>query len=171
MDIYRRNVTSERLDARETTDEHATAVRLGLAIQRIRARIRAEAPEATGWTISQLSTLSRIIDRGPVTASALAASEHVRPQSIAEIVNALKAEGLVSAEPDPADGRKVLLVATDAGRTVIRTVSASRAAWLDQAVEAVIEAAEIPVLEQAIELLDRLAECDLRDSDRGGWRA
>jgi DNA-binding MarR family transcriptional regulator len=132
--------------------------------------MRAESTSTTGWTISQLSTLARIIERGPMTASALAQLEHVRPQSIAEIVNALKAEGLVGTEPAAADGRKVMLSATEAGRDLIRAVTASREAWLAQAIDAVVRAEELPVLAQAIDLLNRLAEWEL-DGPPRTWRA
>lgn len=153
------------------TAQQATAVGLGLAIKRIRARMRAESTSSAGWTISQLSTLARIIERGPVTASALAQSEHVRPQSIAEIVTTLKADGLVRTEPDPADGRKVLLIATDEGRDVIRQVTVSREAWLAQAIDTVVQLDEYPALAQAIDLLNRLAECDLGGPLPRTWRA
>jgi DNA-binding MarR family transcriptional regulator len=155
----------------EATGVTASAVGLGLAIQRVRARMRAESTSSTGWTISQLSTLSRIIERGPMTASALAQLEHVRPQSIAEIVNALKADGLVGTKPAAADGRKVMLSATAAGRELIRAVTASRQAWLAQAIDAVVRPHELPILAQAIDLLNRLAECELESPAPRSWRA
>ncbi len=111
-------------------DDDEAAVRLGLAIKRIRARMRAESSTAGGWTISQLSTLARIVDHTPVTAAAIAQAEHVRPQSIASIVATLREAGLVATEPDPADGRKVLLSPTAAGRALVASVSTSRQEWL-----------------------------------------
>jgi len=155
----------------ERSDQGGTAVGLGMAIQRFRARMRAESTSSTGWTISQLSTLSRIIERGPITASALAQFEHVRPQSMAEIVAALKAGELVRTEPAPADGRKVLLIATDEGRALIESVTTSRQAWLAQAIDAVVKPDEYPILAQAIDLLNRLAECEVGDPEPRAWRA
>ncbi len=148
----------------------AAAVQLGLALQRIRARMRAESTTSTGWTMSQLSTLARIMNDGPITTSALAQAEHVRPQSIAEIVTALKQDGLVVAEPDPTDRRKVLLRATADGRDVIHQVSSSREAWLARAIEAVVGPDDRAQLDRAVELLNRLAECDLGSSEPRGWR-
>jgi DNA-binding MarR family transcriptional regulator len=133
--------------------------------------MRAESTRSTGWTISQLSTLARIIERGPVTASALAQLEHVRPQSIAEIVNTLKADHLVRTEPAPADGRKVLLIATDEGRALIQSVTTSREAWLAQAIDTVVKPDEYPILAKAIDLLNRLAECELGNPEPRSWRA
>jgi DNA-binding MarR family transcriptional regulator len=69
------------------------------AMIRLRARLRAEsAPDDMRLTWSQISTLLRIAEEGPITVSALAVAEHVRPQSMAETVAALRQEGLVSAK-------------------------------------------------------------------------
>src|ERR1700712_3078803 len=95
-------------------DVDEAAVELTFALKRLRARLRAEARPSDGWTISQLATLGRIVREGPITASALAQAEHVRPQSMGEIVTTLKAADLVSARPHPSDGRKSLLRATAA---------------------------------------------------------
>jgi DNA-binding MarR family transcriptional regulator len=146
------------------------AVQLGLAMQRIRARMRAESTTSTGWTMSQLSTLARIANDGPTTASALAQAEHVRPQSIADIVATLKQDGLVVAEPDPHDRRKVLLRATPEGRDLIHQVSSSREAWLARAIEAVVGPDDRAHLDHAVDLLNRLAECDLGTPAARGWR-
>jgi DNA-binding MarR family transcriptional regulator len=137
------------------------AVRLALAIKRIRARMRAESPSAGGWTTSQLSTLARIIDHGPITAAAIAQAEHVRPQSIASIVTTLREAGLITTEPDPADGRKLLLSPTDDGRQLIASISTSRQEWLARALDAVVGPDERAALAATIELLNRLADCRL----------
>jgi DNA-binding MarR family transcriptional regulator len=151
-------------------DPGTASVELGLAVKRLRARLRAESTTDEGWTISQLSTLARIVREGPATASALAQVEHVRPQSVAEVVTALKAGGLVTAKPDPTDGRKVLLRATAAGRRLVETVSASREAWLARAIEAIVDEHRDAALVSTIELLNELAECDLDAETATGRR-
>jgi DNA-binding MarR family transcriptional regulator len=145
---------------KRTTDAAAASVELTLAMTRLRARLRSESRSAEGWTTSQLSALARIVREGPVTASALAVAEHVRPQSIAEIVAALKAGGLVAATPDPSDGRKTLLSATAAGRKLVRSVTELREAWLTRAIEAVVDDSRRRALTEAIALLTSLAEWD-----------
>ncbi len=122
--------------------------------------MRTESIATDGWSASQLSTLARLIDLGPTTASALAHHEHVRPQSIAETVASLKAGGLVVTEQDPRDGRKILLSATPAGRRVVTSISATRQAWLAHAIEATVPTGERATLAQTIDLLTRLAACD-----------
>jgi DNA-binding MarR family transcriptional regulator len=152
-------------------DDHDDAVDLALAITRLKARMRAESIPNAGWTISQLSMLARIIDRGPITASGLAQIEHVRPQSVAEIVATLKAEGLVESRPDPGDGRKTLLTATEAGHRLRQQIAVAKESWMARAVDVAVSPEERPALRSAIDLLTRLAEVDLRPVEAHGWRA
>src|SRR5580693_3821312 len=92
------------------------AAELMKSMTRLRARLRSEtAPTEMSATWSQLTTLGRIIAEGPTTTSALAQAEHVRRQSMAETIAALRADGLVTAEPDPSDGRKTLITVTEQG--------------------------------------------------------
>lgn len=117
---------------------------------------------SSGFTISQLAILHRLHDEGPTTAAAIAATEHVSQQAIAQSVAALKEAGLVRGARDVTDGRKVLISVTPAGRKTIQRLLASRKAWLVQAIDAVITPKERRALEATIELLERLAGADLR---------
>jgi DNA-binding MarR family transcriptional regulator len=143
---------------RNEFDPAASAADLTLAMKRFRSRLRAESLPSDGWTISQLSVLARLVREGPATASRLAQAEHVRPQSIADIVGALRAGGLVAAKPDPTDGRKTLLRATAAGRRLVQQVWASREDWLAHAIDAVVDERRRAVLSDAITLLNDLAD-------------
>ena len=139
------------------------AVRLAMAVTRLRARIRIESGlRSTGLPISQVAVLSRIIDEDPTTAAALAAAEHVTQQSIAQSLATLEKSGLVTKSPDPGDGRKSLVSATEAGRALVQRITASREAWLSRAIEAALTPEERPALDTAIELLQRIADVDLR---------
>ncbi|HEY2333372.1 MAG TPA: MarR family winged helix-turn-helix transcriptional regulator [Acidimicrobiales bacterium] len=142
--------------------EEEVAVELAVAMTHLRARLRAEAgANATGLSSSQLSIIRRLIDDGAATAASLAAAEHVSQQAVAQNLMGLKAEGFVSAEPDPRDGRKSLIRVTDAGHRLVETILASRDAWLVRAIEATIPVDERADLRKAIELLERLADADL----------
>src|ERR1700748_1576383 len=113
------------------------AVRLAMAVSRLRSRIRIEAGmRSTGIPISQLAVLARIINEGPTTASALAAGEHVTQQAIAQSRPTRKERGLVEKQADPSDGRKSLVSATASGRELMETITVSREEWLTQAVDA-----------------------------------
>jgi DNA-binding MarR family transcriptional regulator len=142
------------------------AVRLAMAVSRLRSRIRVEAGlSSTGIPISQLAVLGRIIDEGPTTAAALAAGEHVTQQAIAQSLATLKERGLVEKQADPSDGRKSLVTATAAGRELRATLAASREEWLTRAIDAAVRPEERARLREATELLERIADVELR---RGG---
>lgn len=137
------------------------AVRLAVAIKRLRGRLR-EAAWASGvpLPIAQLALLKRLRDGGPSTAVALAAAEHVSHQAIGQNLAALKRGGLVRTAPDPNDGRKSLVSITARGSRLVAAAVASRDAWLAHAIERSVPAGERPQLERAIALLERLADAD-----------
>jgi len=129
------------------------------ALTRLRARLRAEsAPADMRWNWSQLTTLSRVVTGGPATTSDLAQAEHVRRQSMAETVAALRADGLVDVKPDPSDGRKMLIHATPRGRSLSETIPAAREKWLDTAIAGLLDADEQQTLLKAAAIMNRLAD-------------
>ena len=142
-------------------DKEARAVRLALALKRLRARLREESHlNSTGLSLSQLSILQRLRGEGPATAASLAQAEHVSQQAIAQSIAPLKSAGLVRAEPDPRDGRKTLISLTEAGHSLRDSLVASRNAWLVEAIALTVDSQEISALDKAIELLERLAEAN-----------
>src|ERR1700677_2540289 len=144
-------------------DTAETAVRLAVAVKRLQARIREEAGvTSTGLSVAQVSIFSRLVHEGPVTAASLAVAEHVSQQAIAQSLAGLKAGGLVSVQPDAADGRKSLLEVTEAGRALYETILASRDDWLIRAIESAVSPDDRTRLDQAITLLERLGQVDLR---------
>src|SRR5246127_5911011 len=134
--------------------------RLAQAMVRLRARLRAEStPRDMRWTWSQLTTLHRIAAEGPTTVSALSNAEHVRPQSMAETVAALRRDGLVAAKPDPTDGRKTLMAITASGRKLLSSVVPIREAWLEAAIDQQLTPTECRTLLKAADIMERLADC------------
>ena len=154
------------MDKARSQRQASDAVRLAMAVSRLRSRIRIEAGlRSTGIPISQLAVLARIIEEGPTTAAALAAAEHVTQQAIAQSLATLRERGLVEKQADPSDGRKSLVTATAAGRKLRESLTASREEWLTRAIDAAVRPKERAVLREAIELLERIAEVEL---PRGG---
>jgi DNA-binding MarR family transcriptional regulator len=144
-----------------TQIEDAAAVRLVLALKRLRARLREESSwSSTGLSLSQLAILSRLVHDGPATAASLAAVEHVSQQAIAQSLAPLRSADLICSTPDSADGRKTQISITDAGISLRESIIASRNSWLSRAVETTIDARERATLELAIDLLERLADAD-----------
>src|SRR4029453_4107838 len=90
------------------------ALRLAMAIARVRARLREiDRSGSMGLTPSQLSALNRLRREGPATAASLATAEHVSQQAIAQVLTTLRRAGLGEATPDPAAGRKGPVEGTD----------------------------------------------------------
>jgi DNA-binding MarR family transcriptional regulator len=136
-----------------------TATELMQAMTRLRARLRSESsPDEMELTWSQITTLTRIVREGPVTATELARAEHVRRQSMAETVAALQAGGLITSFPDPNDGRKSLIKATPAGAGLSRTIPVAREAWLSSAIGTLLDPGEQQTLRQAAAIMNRIAD-------------
>ena len=150
------------MEETRSQNEASEAVRLAMAVSRLRSRLRIESGlRSTGIPISQLAVLGRIIDEGPTTAAALAASEHVTQQAIAQSLATLKQRGLVQKQADPGDGRKSLVTATAAGRELRESLTVSREEWLTRAIDAAVKPEERTLLREAIELIERIADVEL----------
>jgi DNA-binding MarR family transcriptional regulator len=135
------------------------ATELMKAMTRLRARLRTEsAPSEMPWTWSQLMTLARIVREGPTTTSELAHAEHVRRQSMAETVAALRADDLITSDQDPNDGRKTLITATPRGQALSATIPAVREAWLVEVIRELLEPEEQQLLLQAAAVMNRIAD-------------
>jgi DNA-binding MarR family transcriptional regulator len=153
--------TPDADDAAADPELAADTIATGLmtAMTRLRARLRSEsAPSEMRWTWSQLAALGRIVNDGPTTTTELAQAEHVRRQSMAETVAGLRADGFVESEPDPTDGRKMLLVATERGRELLERIPAAREAWLGVAMHALLDREEQQILHRAAAIMNRLAD-------------
>ncbi|MER8087777.1 MarR family winged helix-turn-helix transcriptional regulator [Streptomyces sp. NPDC058316] len=139
-----------------------TAVELMRAMTRLRARLRSETPlDDLPWNWSHLTTLHRIVQDGPVTATELAQAEHVRRQSMGETLATLRDGGLIITSKDPNDGRKSLVSVTPAGRVLCERIPAAREAWLSKVIGSTLRANERKALDKAAEIMNRLADTDL----------
>ncbi len=128
-------------------------VAIGLLLRRMR-----QAQVAGELTLPESSALTRLDRGGPATASALAKLEQISPQSMGATLSALEARGLVERQPDPADGRRVVLSVTESGLKVLRDKRNARVEQLAKALSAAFTAAELKQLMEAAPLLERLAQ-------------
>jgi len=138
-------VANKRETARAASD-------LRIVLGQLTRRLRAE----NTFPISQATVLARLERGGPATTSALAAAERVRPQSMAQTVTELEAEGLVDRSPDPNDGRRILIGVTEQGRDVLAHDRRRREGWLAQAI-AELDEDEQALLIRVVPILRRLA--------------
>jgi DNA-binding MarR family transcriptional regulator len=122
---------------------------LGQLVRHLRAEHR--------FPISQGTVLGRLDREGAQSVADLAASERVRPQSMAQSVADLESDGLVERNPDPGDGRRALVSLTAAGRTELEADRRHREGWLVTAIED-LSPAEQATLGDSVALLRRLAE-------------
>ena len=124
---------------------------------KLKRRLREQA-DVGDLTHAQMSALLRLEKDGPMTASALARAEGMRPQSMAPVIAVLESAGLVSGAPDPSDGRQTLLSITDACRRWVQEGRAARQDWLARTIQARLSAPEQRDLAAALKLLERLVE-------------
>jgi DNA-binding MarR family transcriptional regulator len=123
---------------------------LGQLIRRLRAEYR--------FPITQGAVLGRLDREGARSVSDLAAAERVRPQSMAQTVSELEADGLVSRRPDPDDKRRALVELTEHGRSALGEERRRREGWLAEVISDDLSPDEQAVLREAAGLLRRIAE-------------
>jgi DNA-binding MarR family transcriptional regulator len=139
---------------RRSADAIRAATELRAVLGQLMRRLRSENTRPQ----SQLAVLSRLDRGGPQTTSGLAAAEHMRPQSMAEVVAELQGEGLVDRTPDTADRRQLLVALTPEGREFVKSERRRREDWLSQAIADELSPKEQALLVEAAGLLRRLAE-------------
>ncbi|MFJ8883432.1 MarR family winged helix-turn-helix transcriptional regulator [Streptomyces sp. NPDC102402] len=133
------------------------AADLSAVVGRLLRRLRSSSAESL-LTPSQRSVLARLEDGGPATTAALARAELVRPQSMRLTLGALESQGFVTRAPDPRDGRKSVVSATEAGSATLAAVRAAKRSWLAEAIAAELDGAERRTLDEAVELIGRLVD-------------
>ncbi|MFJ6616574.1 MarR family winged helix-turn-helix transcriptional regulator [Kitasatospora sp. NPDC091335] len=107
---------------------------------------------------NQAAVLGRLVrDERSRTVAELAALQRVRHQSMARTVTLMTEAGLVTQQPHPTDGRKLLVAATGAGRTALLDQRARREHRIATAIESRLSPAEQDRLRAAVALLDRLS--------------
>jgi len=136
------------------TDPALVASDLRVVLGQLMRRLRAE----HRFPVSQGTVLGRLDREGPQSVSDLAAAERMRPQSMAQTVSDLEADGLVERRPDPEDKRRALVSLTEHGITTLQTERRNREGWLARAIGEDLTPEDQAVLRDAVELLRRLAE-------------
>jgi len=103
-----------------------------------------------------LSTLDRL---GPTTSSALAREVQITAQAMGATLGALRARGLIDRRPDPGDGRRMVLMVTEAGSQALKNKRNARAELIAHALTGgAFTPAEVKQLAAAAPLLERLAQ-------------
>ena len=127
---------------------------LGLLVRRLRAVSLTQTQELSS---TQMAVIARLAKDGPATISDLARAESVKPQSMGTVVGALEQTGIVERNPDPTDGRQVLISLSAKGTAMRESVRDTKRAWLEQAV-ATLDRKDKEILFAAGEIIKRLVE-------------
>jgi DNA-binding MarR family transcriptional regulator len=135
----------------------ALAGELRISLGKLMRRLREQARPGD-FTSSQKSALLRLERDGPMTVSALARAESVRPQSMRVTVAGLAAARAVRGRPDPGDGRQTLIELTPGFRETLRVSRAVKEDWLLRALQMQLSSPEHRQLAAAAKLLQRLAD-------------
>src|SRR3954451_22822452 len=123
---------------------------LGQLVRRLRAEHR--------FPLAHGAVLGRLDREGGQSVSELARKEGVRPQSMAQTVAELEAQGLVHRQPDPEDGRRAPVGLTRQGRAALEDDRRQREGWLAGVIDERLSAQEQRVMEEAVEILRRVVE-------------
>jgi DNA-binding MarR family transcriptional regulator len=114
---------------RPSTLDLSSALRV--AVARLSRRLRAE-KEDDELSDTQISTLAFLVREGPSPIGRLSEHERVTPPSMNRTVNHLEHAGYVQRTADAVDGRKVVVVPTEAGLRLVTETRRRRDAWLHQ---------------------------------------
>ncbi len=139
-----------------TPEATEIASELRVAMFRLVRRLRTEHPSGAR-SFAQMAVLMRLFRGGPATLSELAAAEGITPQSMARTVGELADSELLHREPDPSDGRQVLLSLTGRAEGMVRDFQSQRDSWLAAAMLGRLSEEEREMLRVATRLLDRLS--------------
>ena len=142
------------MPATHTLDTARLASDLRVVLGQLMRRLRAE----HRFSLSHGAVLGRLDREGPRSVSELASAERIRPQSMAQTVSELEADGLVTRRPDTNDRRRATVELTESGRTVLAADRRQREGWLAQAIAEGLSEEEQQVLAEAIRLLRHVAE-------------
>src|SRR6476659_2692308 len=135
------------------TDDVARALLLCVGLLRRRLR---QTPVVGELTFPETAALSRLDRGGPAAAADLARQEQISPQSMGATLAELEDRGLVKRAPDPADGRRILLSISSAGRRELNRRRNARVEQLRAGLADFTEA-ELAQLAIAAPLIERLA--------------
>lgn len=135
-------------------DDPEAIARLRVAVGRIARRLRQSNPG--GLTVTQLSALVTIEQRGSVKLGDLAGLEGIAPSTLSRIIASLEEAGLVARSPDPDDRRSSWMSLTADGRRVLSEVRTERTVALGRRVGA-LSPDERRALFAALPALERLA--------------
>jgi DNA-binding MarR family transcriptional regulator len=108
-------------------------------------------------TPERLSALSVVEKRGPISVTALADTEMVRPATMSRMITALVEEGLVKRSGDKNDGRGVLVSVTPKGRRTFQRAQEHRLTHFAEVVQSLSDE-QLSAMRDLASALERLTD-------------
>ena len=128
MDIGdpRADAAEARLGSGEARPEDLLAADVAAGLERLFGLFRSLSP-ASGLSLTAAATLATLERSGPCRLTSLAAREGVTQPAMTQLVARLQDAGLVTRDPDPADGRVVQVCITGEGKVTLARRRQARA--------------------------------------------
>ena len=120
-----------------------------------------------GMTQERMSVLAIVESKGPVSVSALAAHERVRPATMSRMISSLEADGFVRRLTDKSDGRGVLVSLTPQGRKAFTDARQQRLVQLSSALNS-LPAEQMNSMNELASALENLTA--VLDNPKSGGR-
>jgi len=143
------------MSAELEVEEVAAAIYLSVGLLRRRLR---QVPAEGELSLPECAALRRLERDGPATVTVLARAEQISVQSMGATLSTLEGHGLIKRHSDPADGRRVVMSATEAGLLALSDKRNARIAQFARVLAAGFTPAELTQLRAAAPLIERLAE-------------
>lgn len=107
------------------------AAELRVSVMRLRRRLANERHPDNELSIGAMAVLGCLYrNSGELSIGELAQQERIQPPSMTRTVNCLETDGYVVRRPHETDGRQVLVVLSERGRSTLLADRARRDAWL-----------------------------------------
>jgi DNA-binding MarR family transcriptional regulator len=135
------------------------ASELRMSVMRLRRRLSVERHPDNELSLNAMAVLAGLFRQGDLSVGELATRERVRPPSMTRTVNCLEADNYVERRRHETDGRQVVVVLTDKGRTTLLADRRRRDEWLARRLRD-LTPAERAVLRQAAPILESLANAE-----------
>ena len=135
-------------------DQEDVAANLYSGLARVSRQLRhMDLPQ--GFTPERLRTLATIHTNGPISVTALAEMEKVRPATVSRMISSLEEDGFVKRREDAKDKRSVLISTTPKGRQMYLRANRRYLKQLNEALDT-LEPEQLKLMRELAGLLEKL---------------
>jgi DNA-binding MarR family transcriptional regulator len=127
-------------------------------VSRMHKRLRREVKSINKLSLTEITTLSYLYTNGSMYPSELAEVAMVKAQSMSQIITHLEELEIITKTPSETDKRKVAISLTEFGKQMVEQTRYERDEWMDDAIENNLSASEKKTLQDAVMLMNKLAD-------------